>query len=198
MAGPWNCSHRLAWTWQAVVTGHRREAGATGEGRRGASGRTPHQAGGVRAARNTSGGQGHPLTQGARQRRPGPHCAPRPLGLSLRQGHGLAGAAPLLFATDSISTTPDGGGHFSSDAGSCANCGAVIAVGLRCVVSAFRRRLTKIPGVTVGADALQRRPTIDPGLRRRGAARVRFGDALSWFYVQATEGNDGQPEPADG
>lgn len=124
--------------------------------------------------------------------------APRPLGLGLRQGHGLAGAAPLLFATDSISTTPDGGGLFSSDTGSCANCGPVIAVGLRCVVSAFHRRLTKILGVTVGVDVLQQRPAIDPGLLRRGAARVRCGDALSWFYEQTTEGNDGQPEPADG
>lgn len=131
---------------------------------------------------------------------PGPALcatAPRPLGLGLRQGHGLPGAAAILFRTDSISTTPDGGGLFSSAAGSRANCGAVIAVGLRCVVSAFRRRLAKSPGVTFGADVLQRRPTIDPGLLRRGVARVRFGDALSWFYEQATEGNDGQPEPAD-
>lgn len=52
---------------------------------------------------------------------------------------GLLGAALLLFGAASISNTLDGDGLVSSDAGSYAICGAVIAVGLWCVVAAFRR-----------------------------------------------------------
>lgn len=107
MAGPWNCSHRLAWTWQAVVTGHRREAGATGEGRRGASRRTPHQAGGVRATRNTLGGQGHPLAQGERQRCPGPHCAPLRHDLwGLASGRGAGSPGPRRSSAAPIPSPP--------------------------------------------------------------------------------------------
>jgi hypothetical protein len=52
---------------------------------------------------------------------------------------GLAGAVLLLFGAASISNTLDGKGLVSSDTGSYAICGAVIAAGLWCVIAAFRR-----------------------------------------------------------
>lgn len=52
---------------------------------------------------------------------------------------GMLGAALILFGAASISNTLDGNGLVSSDVGSYAICGAVIAVGLSCVVAAFRR-----------------------------------------------------------
>lgn len=52
---------------------------------------------------------------------------------------GLLGGALILFGVASISNTLDGKGLVSSDVGSYAICGAVIAVGLWCAVAAFRR-----------------------------------------------------------